>query len=183
MPRRAGACVSDKLQIRLLTSDDAGEWWKLRQESLQQDPEAFSSSPEDRQSLRAEEVRQRLSSDPTEFFIVGAFEDRQLVGITGFQRQHGMKSCHKAGVWGVYVTPKWRGHGVGRRLMEALLKRASEIDGIEQILISVTATRTIASGLYRSLGFEPFGLEPRAVKVGDRYFDEEHMMLLLTRSR
>jgi ribosomal protein S18 acetylase RimI-like enzyme len=173
--------MNDKLQIRLLVSDEADEWWRLRQESLENDPEAFSSSPEDRQSLKADEVRQRLSSNPTEFFIVGAFEDRQLVGMSGFQRQYGMKSCHKGGVWGVYVTPKWRGHGVGRRLMEALLEHAAGIQGVEQILIAVTATRTAASALYRSLGFEQFGLEPRAVKVGNRYFDEEHMLLILKR--
>jgi ribosomal protein S18 acetylase RimI-like enzyme len=177
--RRAGKRVSGQPEIRLLTPDDGGEWWRLRQESLRNDPEAFSSSAGDDQSLKAEDVRQRLSSNPAEFFIVGAFDEHHLVGMSGFHRQHGAKSQHKGGVWGVYVTPGWRGHGVGRRMMEKLLERAAGIEGIEQILISVTATQTAASALYRSLGFEPYGLEPRAVKVGDRYFDEEHMLLRL----
>jgi hypothetical protein len=33
--------------------------------------------------------------------------------------------------------------------------------------------------LYRSLGFESFGVEPRAMRVGDRFYDEEHMVLRL----
>jgi ribosomal protein S18 acetylase RimI-like enzyme len=173
--------MNDKLQIRLLTPDDADEWWRLRQESLQEDPEAFSSSAEDHHSLKAEDVRQRLSSNQAEFFIVGAFDDHRLAGMSGFHRQHGAKSQHKAGVWGVYVTPEWRGHGVGRRLMEMLLERAAGIKGVEQVLISVTTTQTAARTLYCSLGFEPFGVELRAVKIGDRYFDEEHMLLILKR--
>jgi ribosomal protein S18 acetylase RimI-like enzyme len=173
--------VNGELQIRSLTPNDADEWWRLRRESLQNDPEAFSSSAEDHQSLKAEDVRQRLNSNQTEFFIVGAFVDHLLVGMSGFHRQHGVKSRHKAGVWGVYVTPVSRGQGVGRRLMESLLERAAEIDGVEQILISVTATQTTACALYRSLGFEPFGREPRALKIGNRYIDEEHMLLKLKR--
>jgi ribosomal protein S18 acetylase RimI-like enzyme len=194
MPRCPGVHVSGEPEIRLLNPDDAREWWRLRRESLQNDPEAFGSSVEDHQSLKAEDVRQRLSSNPTEFFIVGAFDgqssdhhrsddhssgDQRLVGMSGFFREPGAKSRHKASVWGVYVTPAWRGQGVGRRLLESLLERAAGMAGLEQVLISVTATQMAASALYRALGFEPFGREPRALKVGERYIDEDHMLLRL----
>jgi GNAT superfamily N-acetyltransferase len=33
-------------------------------------------------------------------------------------------------VWGVYVTPEKRGAGLGRRIMEAVLKRGAAIDGL-----------------------------------------------------
>jgi ribosomal protein S18 acetylase RimI-like enzyme len=172
--------------IRPLTPDDAGEWWRLRLESLQNDPEAFGSSPGDHQSLSTEDVRKRLSSDQKEFFIVGAFDDlgfddQRLIGMSGFHREPGAKSRHKARVWGVYVTLGRRGQGVGRNLLQTLLERASAIDGVEQILISVTATQLAAASLYRSLGFELFGREPRALKVGDRFIDEDHMILSLKR--
>jgi len=72
-----------------------------------------------------------------------------------------------------------RGRKLGRGILEALLERAARIEGIEQIGISVTTTQSAARGLYRSLGFEPFGCERRALKVGGRYLDEEHMMLYL----
>jgi ribosomal protein S18 acetylase RimI-like enzyme len=163
--------------IRLLTADDAGEWWRLRVESLDSDPEAFGSSPGDHQSLSTEDVRKRLSSDPNEFFIVGAFDDHRLMGMCGFHREPGAKSRHKARVWGVYVTLEHRGQGVGRDLLRSLLERASAIDGVEQILISVTATQLAAARLYSSLGFESFGREPRALKVGGRFIDEDHMIL------
>jgi hypothetical protein len=34
--------------------------------------------------------------------------------------------------------------------------------------------------LYRSLGFKTYGVEPRGLRIGDRYFDVEHMVLFIT---
>ena len=48
------------MEIRYLTTDDAGEWLRLRLDALQGDPEAFSASLEEYQSLSLEEVRKRL---------------------------------------------------------------------------------------------------------------------------
>ena len=42
---------------------------------------------------------------------------------------------------------------------------------------SLAATQQAAMRFYRSLGFESFGREPRALKIGERYVDEEYMIL------
>ncbi|MFZ0807835.1 MAG: GNAT family N-acetyltransferase [Candidatus Sulfotelmatobacter sp.] len=164
------------MEIRFLQPDDANEWWRLRLESLQGDPEAFSSSPEDHQSLTLEDVRKRLGSQDADFFVVGALEDGRVIGMAGFYREKGRKTRHKGRVWGVYVTPQRRGEGIGRKMLKTLLERGEGIDGVEQILIAVTSTQAAAAGLYRSLGFEVFGHEPRALKVGDCFIDEEYMV-------
>jgi ribosomal protein S18 acetylase RimI-like enzyme len=176
------------MEIRILTDQDAAEWARLRLESLLREPHAFSSSAEDQQSLTLEEVRQRLASDGSEFFIVGAFEQgafeqSALVGMAGFHREKGLKSRHKGRVWGVYVTPGSRGQGVGRKLVQAVLQLGAKIEGVEQILISVTTTQVAATALYRSLGFESFGREPRALKLGDEFIDEEHMVVRVKAGR
>jgi ribosomal protein S18 acetylase RimI-like enzyme len=171
------------MEIRFLTGEDAPEWWRLRLESLEGDPEAFGSSAEEHQTLSLEEVRRRLGSDGDDMFVAGAFEGARLLGMAGFHREKGLKTRHKGRVWGVYLTPDRRGQGVGRRMMQTLLKRASAIEGIEQILISVAITQAAAARLYRSLGFQSFGLEPRALRVGGQTIDEEHMILLLNRLR
>ncbi|HET6180788.1 MAG TPA: N-acetyltransferase [Candidatus Sulfotelmatobacter sp.] len=173
--------IRTMMEIRFLTSDDAGEWWRLRKEALLGDPEAFSASGEEHEPLGLEEVRKRLGSEDGERFVVGAFEDGRLNGMAGFYREKGLKSRHKGRVWGVYVTPATRGEGVGDRMMQALLQRGSAIEGIEQILLSVTTTQVSAVRLYRSLGFESFGREPRALKIGERFIDEEFMILPVKR--
>ena len=167
------------MEIRFLTADDAGEWLRLRLEALEGDPDAFSASTEEYRSLSLDEVRKRLGLDREDSFVVGAFDDGHLQGVAGFYREKGLKSRHKGQVWGVYVTPRLRGQGISRRIMEMVLGRGARINGIEQIMISVTATQAAALGLYRSLGFESFGREPRALKIGDWFIDEEYMVLRL----
>jgi RimJ/RimL family protein N-acetyltransferase len=63
--------------------------------------------------------------------------------------------------------------------MKAVLDRAAEIEGLEQILISVATGQAAAVALYRSLGFTSFGCESKALKIGNRYIDEEYMVLPL----
>jgi ribosomal protein S18 acetylase RimI-like enzyme len=165
------------MEIRYLTPEDAGEWLRLRLEALQGDPEAFSASLEEYQSLSLEKVRKRLGFETKDAFVVGAFEDGQLQGCAGFYRDKGLKTRHKGRVWGVYVTPERRGAGVGKKMLQVLLERGGAMDGIQQILLSVTATQVAALGLYRSVGFTSFGCEPRALKIGERFIDEEYMGL------
>jgi len=167
------------MEIRILTPEDANEWWSLRLEALESDPEAFSSSVDEHQRLSLEDVRNRLGPGPQDPFVVGALEGGRLAGMAGFYRETGPKTRHKGRIWGVYVTPEKRQGGIGRRLLELLLERARAMDGLDQIHLSVTTTQTAAVQLYRSMGFEPFGVEPRALKIGGRYIDEQYMLLRL----
>ena len=64
-------------------------------------------------------------------------------------------------------------------MLRALLERAAEIEGVEQVSLSVTTTQIAAVQLYRSLGFQAFGCEPRALRIGDRFIDEEYLLLRL----
>jgi ribosomal protein S18 acetylase RimI-like enzyme len=166
------------MEIRFLTSADAAEWSRLRLEALERDPAAFSSSIEEHQALPIEEVKKRLSTNPNSF-VVGAFEEGRLFGMAGFHREIGPKMRHKGRVWGVYVTASKRGQGLAQSMMQALLERAAAIAGLEQVLLSVTNTQVSALALYRSLGFEPFGKEPRALNVGGEFIDEHYLVLRL----
>jgi ribosomal protein S18 acetylase RimI-like enzyme len=167
------------MEIRYLTADDAAEWLRLRLEALQGDPEAFSASFEEYESLSLQEVRKRLGLEVQDAFVVGAFEDGRLQGCSGFYRDKGLKTRHKGHIWGVYVTPERRGTGVGKKMLQMLLARGAAMDGIQQILLSVAATQVAALRLYRSVGFTSFGCEPRALKIGERFIDEEYMVLRL----
>jgi ribosomal protein S18 acetylase RimI-like enzyme len=169
------------MEIRFLTPDDADQWLRLRIEALEGDPEAFSASLDEYRSLNLDQVRRRLWSDG-DAFVVGAFEQGCLRGMAGFYREKGPKSRHKGRVWGVYVTPAVRGTQLAYRMMQALLDRVMMIEGMEQVLLSVSATQKPAIRLYRSLGFQSFGREPRALRIGDHYIDEEYMVLPLRRS-
>ena len=168
------------MEIRVLTSADAAEYWRIRQDMLEREPDAFSSSATEHRATTVEETAARIGSDPVNSFIVGAFVNGELIGTAGFDRERGQKNRHRGYLRRCFVSERARGAGIGRMLLTALLERAAAIDGIEQVVLSVTTTKVAALKLYRSLGFESFGCERRALKVGGRYFDTEHMVLDLS---
>jgi RimJ/RimL family protein N-acetyltransferase len=170
------------MQFRFLTAEDAPSYWDIRLEALESEPHAFGSSPDEHRALSFAEVAARIAFDPMNKFTVGAFLEARLVGTAGFYRDRSLKSRHKGHVWGVYVSRNFRRSGAGRNLLHILLDHAAAIEGIEQIMLSVATGQKAATTLYRSFGFAPYGCEQRALKVGDRYIDENHMVLFLPRS-
>jgi len=174
---------SETFEIRLLTASDAGAWAELRLEALEQDPEAFSSSVEEHSRLTNAEIEKRVTCDPENHFVVGAFANGRLLGMAGFYRETGPKLRHKGHVWGVYVKAAMRGRGLGRRLMETLLACAMHVPGLEQIQLSVASSQKGAASLYQALGFEPFAREVRALKVNGQYLDEDFLVLWLPGGR
>jgi RimJ/RimL family protein N-acetyltransferase len=102
-----------------------------------------------------------------------------LVGVVGLRVADGVKERHKGLLWGMFVQPSARGAGVGKALVARLIDHATGL--VEQIHLTVVASNVAAARLYASAGFEPYGLERRALKVGDQYHDEVLMALPLTR--
>ena len=167
------------MELRLLTADDAEAFWHLRFEALRNDPASFADSAEEHLKTSVENARERLrKNDPASNFIIGAFEDGKLTGTAGFFRRQHNKERHKGHIWGFYVRPGSRGKGIASSLMKEIVRRAREIDGIEQITLVASANFS-AQKLYESVGFKGYGIEPHSLKIGNDYVDDILMVLML----
>ena len=165
------------MQIRLLGPEDFELFWPVRLLALQESPQAFGASYEESKKMPPEEAMRRLKPRDGGF-VLGAFAP-DLVGLAGFVRHDFLKGKHKGMIWGVYVVPDFRGKGVARVVMETAIARCRTIEGLEEVTLTVSATNAPAYNLYKSLGFETYGVEPRALKVDDKYIDEALMVLRL----
>ncbi len=167
--------------IRKLTEDDMEAVWALRLQALAESPESFGSTYEDTLARGQKSILRRLRQGNTDNFYFGAFDETlTLVGMIGLVREAGIKSRHKADIVSLYTLPSARGQGVARALMQAVIDYAKQ-QGLEQLLLAVVTTALPARNLYRSLGFQTYGLAPRTLKLDERYWDEEFMMLELDR--
>ncbi len=166
------------MEIRELTESDVEAFQAIRLEGLQLNPEAFGSSYEEQKDRPLSSYAQRLrdSAATPDAFTLGAF-DGGLIGTAGFVRDQGAKMRHKGMIWGVYVTQPARGRGVARALMEEAIHRAHAMPGLEQVYLAVMSTNEPALRVYRALGFETYGREPHALKIGETYYDEDLMVL------
>ena len=169
----AGNKTPDSFIVRRLTAEDAEDFLALRLEGLSRHPEAFGADSAGDIALGMEEWRRRLTDNP----VFGGFRDDRLVAAAGLYRESREKMRHKGVLWGVYVTEAARGNGFGRAVVEAAVAEARQ--QVAQLMTSVSAGNQAALDLYLSLGFQPWGVQPRALKVGERYIDEIELLLIL----
>ena len=159
--------------VRKLVASDAEAFQVLRLEGLANHPCEFGAAYEEEAGLPLAAVEEHLEGGR----IYGAFLDRDLAAVAGFRRYDHIKKRHKAELFGVYVRKGARGRKLGEVVVRHVIAVAR--GDVEQLLATVASLNLPAKALYAKLGFEAYGREPRGQKVGDRYYDQEHMVLML----
>lgn len=159
--------------VRRLEAADAPDYRTIRLASLAREPDAFGSVHAVEASRPLSDFAERLTSSS----VFGAYAGGTLVGVAGFKQQAGPKDHHKGFVWGMYVQGDWHGQGVGRALMDAIIDAARGT--VEQLTLAVVQGNDAAIALYRKVGFEVYGIEPRALKSASGYVDEVLMVRIL----
>jgi RimJ/RimL family protein N-acetyltransferase len=165
------------LQIRALSAQDASAFKELRLQAIADAPTAVWPTAQEEAARTVEEVGARIART-ADLVVFGAFAGERLVGIAGFRREPLMQVAHKALLWGVFVAPGYRRHGLARQLIDRVTAHA-RASGVLQLHLAVNTENVRARSLYLQLGFASFGVEPRSMRVGTRFYDEEHMVLRL----
>jgi ribosomal protein S18 acetylase RimI-like enzyme len=168
------------MEIRQLVEEDAATYQALRLRALREDPEGFADTYDEAISHPLTRTIDRLRAQDAAAgtFTLGAF-DETLVGVVTVVRDGMVKLRHRANIYAMYVVPEARRKGVGQALLTEICTRARQVDGLEQLHLTVVTTNEAARRLYQAMGFVTYGIEPRALKLGDQYWDEDLMVLRL----
>jgi RimJ/RimL family protein N-acetyltransferase len=166
------------LKVRRLEADDVADYRELRLEGLTSHPEAFGASWKDESAKPASWWAERLE---TSTVFGGWIDESPLLGVAGFHVNGAAKRRHRGILWGMYVRPAARGSGLAASLVQRVIEQARPL--VEEISLTVVASNATAYRLYSAAGFEQYGLERRALKIGDTYYDEVLMALPLREPR
>jgi ribosomal protein S18 acetylase RimI-like enzyme len=160
--------------IRPLGAGDVAVFQPLRLEALRLHPEAFGASVEEE---LAEGSGRMIGAYPS--VTLGGFAGGALVGSAGLLVPARTKQCHRGNLFGIFVTPAYRGRGLAQAMLGDLLAHA-RLAGLRHVTLSVTAGNASARALYRSAGFLTIGTEPDSLVIEGVAYDEERMVLRLT---
>lgn len=166
--------------IRAITQDELPQWWDVRLRALRDHPEAFGSDYEtSRNRGYGYLVESNFGNGLPVSRIFAAFDPAETILSTAGVFGNTGKRSHIAVVWGVYTIPEAIGQGLASRLIGTSIAHCRSFPQIRQIHISVNAGNAPALHIYESAGFVPWGREPRAIALPDRYDDEIHLALML----
>jgi RimJ/RimL family protein N-acetyltransferase len=111
-----------------------------------------------------------FNQNPDSLVLVAEL-DNQIVGLLFFVPQPKKKNSH-TGEFGVNVHPDYQQMGIGRALVEELLKWARANAKIEKVFLTVFHTNQKAIQLYEKLGFVEEGRHIKAIKqLNGEYVD------------
>jgi ribosomal protein S18 acetylase RimI-like enzyme len=162
-----------RMTIRLLGVSDALLYRELRLEALRLHPHAYGSTVEAEAAEPLDFFERRLGSSE---ILLGSLAEGPM-GIVRFSIPSFITERHKGVLTGMYVRTTARGSGLASALVDGVVERAR--GRVSLIELSVVTTNERAYRLYRRHGFEIYGVDPCAVKIGDRYLDEYRMVCFL----
>jgi GNAT superfamily N-acetyltransferase len=161
-----------EITISPATAGDAEAVRELRLEALRGHPEAFSADYEVDFNKSLTDWRNQLGRhNGADSILYLAYSGSLLVGMTGIARGWSTKTIHTSTIWGVYVRPNFRRHGVARQLLEACVGWAAK-QAVKVVKLAVVSTNTAAIQCYANCGFRVYGIEPKALFYDKFYYDE-----------
>jgi ribosomal protein S18 acetylase RimI-like enzyme len=167
--------VSEAVEVRRLTADEAGTFRALRIEGLTLDAATFGSDAGEEAARPDAWFEARIGEG-----VFGAFIGGALVGIAGYTRQTSAKQRHKAQLYGMYLRADQRGLGIAGKLVAAVIEHARAA-GAEMLLLACHAGNRAAIRLYELAGFQRYGVEPRALRQPDGSYTDDALYALALR--
>ncbi len=168
------------MEIRVLKQpEDVADFRIIRIEAVSDTPESFGESQAEVINKSMQDFAKHLSDHDRGDFVLGAFENGNLIGVAGFYSEQLEKMSHKGNIWGVFVKPHYRGKGVGAALLTEIICIAKKANCIRHINLTVVTSNESAVSLYENLGFTIFGTEPNAINVDSKFYDEHYMQLVV----
>ncbi len=126
-------------------------------------------------TIEEEEGFIRRQNDSENSAMLLGFLNGKYVGNCSLMGNGPNRYRHRVGV-GIALVQEFTGCGIGRAMLEALLKIAGE-KGFEQAELEVVADNERAIRLYKDMGFVIYGTLPNNMKYQDGTYADAYWMM------
>lgn len=167
------------ISIQKLNPEASDLYREIRLECLKLYPDNFGSNYNEEKAKPKLFFQSHIENSSNDHFILGAFQNQTLIGISGFSCFDVKKNNRRGRIIQVYVTPDFQGQKLGKQLVKATLDAAFKMSEIEHIEIGVMMTNHKAKAIYRNIGFEIYDIEKNYLKHSNTYVDD----IILSMSR
>jgi ribosomal protein S18 acetylase RimI-like enzyme len=140
------------LHLHVVHPDDWQSHRDLRLEGLRDAPDAFWFTYADEAVFEEADWRERIEGA----WLVQARDEDGVLGSAGLGLHWEPERATEATLFGMYVTPRARGRGVGEALVEAVVEEARR-RGKTEIVLEVASENAAARALYERCGFVATG--------------------------
>jgi ribosomal protein S18 acetylase RimI-like enzyme len=161
------------IEIRRLPADRWRDYRNLRLEALESDSAAFGSSGREEEALTDDEWKRRIRN------VLFAVTDGIPIGMIVYIFNVRAKTKHVADIYGVYVSAKHRGEGIGEVLLQHALSEIRKNRHVIKVRLSVNSTLLPAVWLYKKAGFVVVGRARKDLKIGRKFYDLLYMEKML----
>lgn len=168
-----------RIVVRSPTPEDVGALIEHERSMLATNPFQVREPEEVDQTAAgtAKQLRDMLQGSGTLPLAALPADESSLLGRLYFFPGKFRKTAHH-GHFGVSVSQAWRGRGVGRAMITALLDWGAGHPVLEKVCLGCLATNTRALRLYESMGFVRESVSPRHFRLGPgRYADDVQMAI------
>ena len=152
------------VKIKAFLESDWETYKLLRLASLIDSPDSFGSTHERESSFSENEWRSRINPATGTVHIlplVAELDDSPIGLACGLVHTSELDSAY---VYQMWVSPDYRGYGVGRALLYRILSWAQGLE-LTSLSLAVTTINLPAVSFYTQFGFMPFG-NPEPLREG-----------------
>jgi len=167
--------LTEQIKIRAAIEEDAEDILAIQKEVLAEENYLITTIEELQQTIDEEKewIQAKIANERETIFIAQYQEKR--VGWLVFQSPPRKRLAH-TGSFGMMVLNEYRGMGIGKLLLEELLKWAERNPYIEKISLGVFSTNERAITLYKKMGFVEEGRKVKEIKLHDNDYVDDVLM-------
>jgi ribosomal protein S18 acetylase RimI-like enzyme len=168
------------LTIRKLISSDYEIFYNMRIKMLESSSQNYTAGLHDWKNASKEQIVAFLkeSEGPSDNFVLGAFSG-ELVGMVGFRSEVRESLRHKGNTWGLFEDSNFQQLNIEEALLKAVIESTRTYSDFEYIRTVQNASSYDKLKLFLSFGFKEYGREERSLRVGEKYYDQVYLKLIV----